>query len=108
MEKTLDDVEKDIDAALHSLPIFRLPLNIALIDCLTVYESQMLEAGDIRQVFSHDAAIVHIKRSIETLIPKLYNNCPPSYSFTFPKNTVLFPQTRRRQNLPIFRRNAIS
>ena len=88
MEKTLGDVEEDIDDALHSLPIFRLPLNVALIVCLTVYEHQMLEAGDIRQVSSHEAAIGHIKSSIDTLIPKLYERCFIPTLAKYPPNTA--------------------
>ncbi len=68
MEKTFDDIEKDIDAALHSLPIFRLPLNVALIDCLSVYERQILEVRGIRPLSSHESVIVHIKESIQTLM----------------------------------------
>ena len=96
MEKTLGDVEKDIDAALHSLPIFRLPLNVALLDCLTVFESQMLEVSDIRQVISHDAAIVNVKRSIETLIPKLYERCLKPSSVKYTPNTTRALNTARQ------------
>lgn len=87
MEKTFGDVEKDMDAALHSLPIFRLPLNVALIDSLSVYERQMLETSDIRSLSSHDAAIVHIKRSLQTLVPKLYERCSKPTSAKYPPNT---------------------
>lgn len=88
MEKTFGDVEKDIDAALHSLPIFRLPLNVALIDCLTVFERQMLEANDIRPLSSHDAVIKYIKSSIQILIPKLYERCFKPTSAKYPPNTA--------------------
>ncbi|MFC1921404.1 YecA family protein [Chloroflexota bacterium] len=88
MGKTFDDVEKDIDAVLDSLPIFRLPLNVALIDCLSVYERQMLEVSDIRPFSSYDAIIVHIKESIQTLIPKLYKRCSKPTSAKYPPNTA--------------------
>lgn len=96
MGKTFNDIERDIDATLHSLPIFRLPLNVALIDCLTIYESQMLEASDIRQLFSHDVAIVNIKRSIETLIPKLYERCLKPTSVKYKPNTARALNTARQ------------
>lgn len=96
MRKTFNDIEKDIDAALHSLPIFRLPLNVALIDCLTLFESEMIEVGDIRQVFSHDVATVNTKRSIETLIPKLYENCFKPTSVKYPRNTARSLNTARQ------------
>lgn len=88
MEKTFDIIEKDIDDALHSLPIFRLPLNVALIDCLSVYERQTLEVADIGSFSSHEAVIVHLKESIQTLIPKLYERCLKPTSAKYPSNTA--------------------
>lgn len=88
MEKTFDDIEKDIDSALNSLPIFRLPLNVALIDCLTIYERQMLETRAVRSLSTYDAIIVHIKESIQILIPKLYELCFKPKSAKYPSNTA--------------------
>ncbi len=96
MGKTFGDVERDIDAALHSLPIYRLPLNVALIDCLSVFESQMLETRDIQPFSSHDAVIVHIKGSIQTLIPKLYERCLKSTSAKYPRNSARAFNTARQ------------
>jgi hypothetical protein len=77
MEKVLADVERDIDSVFHSLPIFHLPLNVALIDCLTVFERIMLEVNlRIRQLIPHHAAILQFKGSLQILIPELYRKCP--------------------------------
>lgn len=88
MEKTFDAIEEDVDEAFRSLPIFKLPLNMALIDCLSVFERQMLEAGNIRPFSSYDASIVHFKKSIQTLIPKLYEYCFKPNSAKYPANTT--------------------
>lgn len=88
VKQTFDDIEKNIDSILHSLPLFRLPLNIALLDCLTVYERYMFEIGYIRDIVSHDAAMVKIKASIQTLVPETYRRCLSPIKDNYPRKTA--------------------
>ena len=89
MGKTFTDIEKDIDSTLHALPIFRLPLNMALLACLIVYERHMLETGGMRSIFSHDAAMKHMKAGIQKLIPELYRRCSKPTSSKYQQNTSM-------------------
>jgi len=87
MEETFADIEKDIDKAFRALPIFKLPLDVALIDCLTVFQRTMFETVDIRSFLPFDAAIVHFKEALQILVPELYRNCPTPRLAKYPFNT---------------------
>ena len=75
--RNLYGLENHIDRALSNLRIYRLPLELALIVSLTIFEDLLCRTyGRVPDGFSTEAAMLQHKAGLQILIPEIYRRCP--------------------------------
>jgi hypothetical protein len=87
---TLEEVENYLDYTLSRLPIFRLPINIALINCLTEIESEFQLLDEIHDHLSFQAAMLQLKAALQFLIPLVFKHCSNSRIVPTKENALQF------------------
>ena len=77
--RNLDELENHIDRALSNLRIYRLPVELALVVSLTVFEEWIRTTYErVPDRFSAEAAMLHDKAALQILIPQTLGRCSPS------------------------------
>ncbi len=72
----IDKLEQHFDTALLNLQVYKLPLQVALMVSLTVFEHiHRTAVTNLTDRFSAEAAMLHHKGSLEILIPYLFRKC---------------------------------
>jgi len=103
---SIQDIEKRIDTILDRLPIFRLPMDVAVLNCLTAFESVFYRIGQLDDRFSHNAAIINAKASLQTIIPLVFSKCSKSVSPLEKKRALTF-LSNAKQSLKFCERCAV-
>jgi hypothetical protein len=92
--ENIGDLERHFDETLSKLRVYELPLHIALIVTLTIFEELHCTAiGRIQERFSSEAVTLHYKDALEILIPCLLKRCEqqevPKQPLTVTKNILV-------------------